>query len=294
MDERMTVFPGAEVTTIIRGHFNLVPIVPQPGVANGGALQWWTEPMTTSELFARMREVAEEDALLQVNHPRTPGMVAFAGYDPNTGEPGDPDFWSWDFDTLELINGGVDDLHDVREDFFSFLNLGYTPIPVGVSDSHYRFIPCGLGRTDVYLGEDEPSAVTWESYRSALLDGHVVVASGTTLRVRVGDALPGDTLTGTTAALEIDVQTPSWIEPGTLRIYRNGDVLHEQILTERDDDGHWFEDNLEVDSEQDAWFVVEVEGTEPLGDTWRNHTPYAMTNAFFLDVEGDGWDAPGL
>ena len=27
---------------------------------------------------------------------------------------------------------------------------------------------------------------------------------------------------------------------------------------------------------------------------WRGGTPYAMTGAFLVDVDGDGWQAPGL
>ena len=38
--------------------------------------------------------------------------------------------------------------------------------------------------------------------------------------------------------------------------------------------------------------VVEVLGEASLGDTWRNTNAYALTNAFFLDVGGDGWEAP--
>jgi hypothetical protein len=48
-----------------------------------------------------------------------------------------------------------------------------------------------------------------------------------------------------------------------------------------------------VDSADDAWFAVEVMGTQSMGDFWRNNTPYGMTNAFFLDVDGDGWTPPG-
>ena len=39
--------------------------------------------------------------------------------------------------------------------------------------------------------------------------------------------------------------------------------------------------------------VVEVVGDTRLGATWRNTTAHAFTNAFYLDVDGDGWEAPG-
>ena len=295
LSDRLRSYAGVEVTTMLRGHFNIYTQVPDDRtVRNGGALAWWDLRVSTEELFDQMRQAVEPDALLQINHPRTPGMLTFSGYDPGTGEASDPDAFSWDFEVFELLNGGVEDLHEVRQDWFSFLNLGHTPTPLGVSDSHYRFIPCGLGRTDVYLERDEPADVTWDDLREALLAGHIVVASGTTLRVQAGDALPGDAVSGETIALEVAVSAPSWIAPGSLRVYRNGEVVWEQDLAEADSQGLWFDDTIHLESDADAWFVVEVEGDQSLGDAWRNHTPYAISNALFLDVDGDGWEAPGL
>jgi len=298
LGDRLRVFPGLEVTTLVRGHFNVFPLEPAPLTQiNGGAVAWWIDPKDTSDLFERMIEAGGPGALVQVNHPRSPGMFTFAGYDPETGEPDDPDYWSWEFGTFELINGGVDDVEVIREDWFSMLDRGRIHTPVGVSDSHYRFIPCGLGRTDVYLGTDTPSEVTDEDLRAALLAGHVVVAAGTTLRATLdagaGVALPGDTVVGASAVLSATVEAPDWIAPGTLRVYRNGEVIHEEALPEASPSGTWFDGSWSVESSEDAWFTVEVMGTEPMGDIWRNHTPYAMTNAFFLDVDGNGWTAPG-
>ncbi len=295
LDDTLRVVPGLEVTTLLRGHFNLYPLEPAPLTeVNGGAVTWWVDLQDTSDLFERMREAGGPEAILQVNHPRSPGMFAFAGYDPETGEPDDPDFWSWDFETIELLNGGVDDLADIRRDWFSSLNSGRIHTPVGVSDSHYRFIPCGLGRTDLYLATDSPGDTADDDLREALLAGHVVVASGTTLRATLDGALPGETVTGSPATLAATVEAPDWIVPGVLRVYRDGEVIHEEQLPDTSDQGVWFDGSWHVDAEDDAWFAVEVEGSVPMGAIWRNHTPYALTNAFFLDADGDGWTAPGL
>jgi len=299
LDDRMLAVPGLEVTTIVRGHFNIFPMEPEPlGTPNGGAVAWWDTPRDTQELFDRMRTAGGPDALIQVNHPRSPGMFALADYDPDTGEPGRERFWSDDFELMELLNGGVDDLPLIRRDWFSQLSLGRNVVPTGVSDSHYRWIPCGQGRTDVFLDADDPSEVTVDAVREAVRAGHVVVAGGTTLRATLdpgsGPVLPGDTAAGAKATLAVQVRTPPWFEPGTLRVYRNGEVVHEQELPGPAVDGVWFDGGIAVEADSDAWFAVEVQGTEPMGDAWRNSTPYAMTNAFFLDVDGDGWVSPGL
>ena len=294
LEERLQVIPGVEVTTMMRGHFNVYPLqAADPGLPQGGALQWWEERVSTSDLFELIRQTVGGEPLLQINHPRTPGMLAFAGYSPSSGEPDEPDSFSWDFETFELLNSGVKDLEDVRTDWFSFLDLGQIHTPLGVSDSHYRFIPCGLGRTDVFLDSDDPSKVQLEDLWDALLAGHVVVAAGTTLRVAAGEALPGDTVTGAELSLEVQVLTPGWIEPGTLRLYQDGELIHEELLTERSADGAWFDGSFALQSEQDAWYVVEVWGESPLGAAWRDAAPYAVSNAIFQDVQGDGWAAPG-
>ncbi len=293
LGSRLLTFPAVEVTTMIRGHFNLWPIeVGARTEPNGGALDWWNLRVSTDELFEAMRDAAGPDALLQVNHPRTPGMLTFADFDPVTGEADDPDTFSWGFDTFELINGGVDDLEDVRADFFGFLDHGEIRTPLGVSDSHYRFIPCGMARTDVFLDRDSPEGLEADAVVEAVLAGHVVAATGVTLRAWAGGALPGDTLTGSSANVDVQVMAPSWIQPDSLRLIRDGDIVEEHALGPAED-GVLFDDSLLLEADSDAWFVLEVTGSTPMGDVWRNQSPYAMSNAFFLDVDGDGWQAPG-
>ncbi|MFT7518128.1 MAG: hypothetical protein ACI9MC_000255 [Kiritimatiellia bacterium] len=297
LDDRMKVIPGLEVTSLMRGHFNLYPVQPAPlDEVNGGAVPWWYPIDDTEDLVDRMREYGGPDALLQVNHPRSPGMFGLGRYKPEEGEPIDEDYFSWRFDTFELLNGGVDDVEAVRADWFSFLDKGVVRTPTGASDSHYRYIPCGMARTDVFLSVDDPSKVEPDDLRAALLSGHVVVASGTTLRahLRAGDdkALPGDTLVADAATLTMSVRTPEWIEPGELRVYKDGVVIHTERIGGREPAPLNYEAEFAVSSSKDAWYVVEVQGDRAMGATWRGTTPYAVTNAFFLDVDGDGWTGP--
>jgi len=62
----------------------------------------------------------------------------------------------------------------------------------------------------------------------------------------------------------------------------------------RDDAGRWIEHAFTLEPQDDAWYVVEALSDTALGTPWRGSVPYAVTNAFFVDVAGDGWDAPGL
>jgi hypothetical protein len=292
---RMSVVPGTEVTSMLRGHFNVYPLDPAPLEAvNGGAVDWWTPPEDTEELFDRIEAAAGSEALVQVNHPRTPGMFDFAAFDSETATPGRADMWSWRFDTFELLNGGVDDVDDLRADWFALLDFGQVRVPTGASDSHYRYIPCGMARTDIDVGTDDPAGVTPDAVREALRAGHVVVASGTTLRVSAdgGAAGPGDTVTGGVVELRATVQAPSWLEPGTLRIWQGGEVVVEQPVPDASAGFARLDQTWTLTATEDTWVVVEVRGEAAQGDLWRNARPYAAANAVFVDVDGDGWEAP--
>lgn len=297
LDDQMLVVSGTEVTTLMRGHFNLYPLEPAPLEANnGGAVPWWDTPIDTQALFDRMREIAGPDALVQVNHPRTPGMFTFGSLETETATPSKPEYWSWDFQAFELLNGGVSDLDQLRDDWFGMLDFGFIRLPSGASDSHYRYIPCGLGRTDVFVNETDVSKVSINDVTSALLAGHVVVASGTTLRATItgsgAPALPGDTVIGSTITVSAKVRSPEWIQPGTLRIWVGGTVAVEEPLPLAANDGLWLDQSWTLEVPADTWIVVEVVGTSEQGAMWRDATPYAATNAFFIDVAGDGWTPP--
>ena len=296
LDSLMTVIPGLEVSPVLRGHHNLFPVEPDVTLPNGGALSWWQPITDTADFHAQVRESGGPDSLIQVNHPRS-GLFDFAGLEPATATPARPDFWSWDFDMFELINGKrVSAWEEVRADWFGFLNAGQRKVPTGVSDSHSRRSPCGYGRTDVYLGLDEPSEVTPEALSDALRAGHVVVAGGLTMRVTASDGastwLPGDLVESGSFSLAVRVSSPSWLVPTVLRLYKNGEVIEELSFPETASGGVWMDQALEVSADSDAWFVVEVEGDDTLGGIWGSSIPYAASNAFFVDVDADGWTGP--
>lgn len=297
LDDNLLVIPGTEVTTLLRGHFNLYPLAAAPLESpNGGAEPWWNTPADTQELFDRMRAGAGPDAIVQVNHPRSPGMFAFGGFESATATASNPELWSWDFQAFELLNGGVSDLDDLRADWFAMLDFGWIRVPTGASDSHYRYIPCGMARTDVFVNATDVGNANVSDVASALLAGHVVVASGTTLRATVtgsGEpALPGDTVFGSSVTVRAKVLAPDWIQPGTLRVYVGGVVAVEEILPGQAKDGVWIDGSWTLDVPRDSWVVVEVAGEQPQGAMWRDALPYAATNAFFVDVAADGWTSP--
>ncbi len=298
LDGVMTVIPGVEVSPPLRGHFNLFPIEPRgPSVINGGAPPWWTGYPDTDGLMAMMRQSAP-DAALQVNHGRdgTSAMMNAASFDPSVSEPYRADFWSWDFDLVELINaGGVNNWVAPRQDWFSWLNTGRIKVPTGVSDSHGLSRICGYGRTEVFVDTADPSNVDVDAVRDALAAGHVVVSGAVTLRVTGdGGALPGDTITGGAVELVVSVRGPDHVVPDEVRLYRNGELIQTEAITGPSVGGLWWEGSFNDAPATDSWYVVEVQGTQALGAFWGGSVAYAITNAFFVDTDGDGWEAPGI
>jgi len=287
--ERLEIVPGTEVTTIIRGHANLYPVEPDTTARNGGGLVWWDrEPTTTQDLYDRMRAWAPE-ATVQLNHGRESlGMPDAAGF--TAAGPDREDFWSWDFDVHEIVTAGeVDAWRQNRDDWFAFINLGAIKHVVGSSDTHSLSRTCGFGHTDVQAGD----GATAEEAMAALQAGRTIASTGVSLRASLDDAGPGETLAAATATLSIAVRGPSWVQPGVVRVYRNGVLWQEQAL-DAGVDGLIAELSYPVDEAEDAWFAVEVDEGAAQGHAWGGHPPYALTNALFLDADGGGWTAPDL
>jgi hypothetical protein len=301
-DGQLRWVAGVEVSPVLRGHFNLFPIEPAGrAVPNGGAVAWWERVEDTDELFARMRAVPGPGVspLVQVNHGRT-GMFSFSSYDWTSGAPGRENFFSWDFDAFELVNGQSNGSWEpLRRDWFSFLAVGQKKLPTGVSDSHNRGAECGFARTDIFFGEDDPDAIDPATLRAALTAGHAVVAGGITLRASLDDGtdgppkLPGDTASADTVTISAQVLGPDWIVPAVVRLYANGE-LSEELPVGAWDAGTWWGGSWELSPEADTFYVVEVEGNQGIGGPWGGTVAYAATNAFFVDVDGDGWEPPGL
>jgi hypothetical protein len=280
---RMYAMPGVEVTPIVKGHFNLFPVEPDPDAVNGGALRWWDRYPDADALHTAARATAPEGAILQINHGRNAlGMFDLAGW--TAARVARPDAFTLDFDLMEIVT--TEDEEDWirnRNDWFGLLSSGEVRVPTGASDSHERTHRCGAGRTDVMVPVASVSELSGAAVRDALLGGATVVASGITLRATLDGRPPGSTATGADAVLDIQVLGPSWVRPDVVRVWRNGEVLEERTTAEAVD-GVWFDEQISVAADGDSWFVVEVDGSTALGHLWGGSTAYALSNAFFLDA----------
>ncbi len=289
----MTSVPGEEGSTVLRGHFNLYPAVPDPAASNNGAPIWWEmEPADTGELFERFREVFADEGFIQVNHGRGPGMFSLGGYDPEEGTASSPDVYNSGFDSMEILNGkDYGDAAELREDWCSHLDRGLRPIAIGVSDVHGRRTGPGYARTYVDAGIDDPAEFDPDTFFAALRAGKAVVSGGPFVTLTAssesdGPVGLGETLVGETITLSMEVQGPSWMSIDEIWVYGEGcDVLEVLAVDpEAAETPILFQGETTFYPAVDTFYFIEVHGSATMGYVWSGAHAYALTNPIFVDV----------
>jgi hypothetical protein len=49
---------------------------------------------------------------------------------------------------------------------------------------------------------------------------------------------------------------------------------------------------FDLSPEVDAWYTVRATGQTDMGPVYSGQTPWAMTNAIYVDLDGEGWTPP--
>jgi hypothetical protein len=285
---KLASMTGVEITTLSWGHFNAFPYPKSLEVPA-------THETSPLEIFAVVRARAPQ-AVLQVNHPRMPGVGYFnrGEVDTKTGVAESPEF-SFAFDTLEVSNGF--DLEDpsvlernLRE-WFELLNVGHRYTAVGNSDSHrVVFQWAGWPRTYVRAADQDLTEVAPLEIARALTGGHALVSCGIfVLPTANGSAGPGDTVQGSRVSLAISLRAPEWVDVSRVEIYANGAKVEERT---RDAGPHKSVWNLDVDLQfkADTWLVVVARGDKFMNDELPGKwiKPFGFSNPIYVDVDSDG------
>lgn len=283
---------GVEITTVGWGHFNAFPYpldarTPQ----HAGVVPW--------EIFADARALAPR-AVIQVNHPRMSGGIGYFSRLRMSEDlaPEAEEGFSFDFDTLELVNGFELDqpatLEKNLQEWFALLDWGHTYTAVGNSDSHSLvFQWAGYPRTYVKVADDDPERVSEDEIASALLKGRAQISNGIFAEARVaGEGGPGDLVASPTGEvlLEVAAHAAPWVDVSRAEAWVNGQLLAKTTLVppSRQRPVYGWRQLLEL--HEDAWIVVIVRGDRPLRETFpeAKGTPFVILNPIFVDVDGDG------
>lgn len=296
LEKFVTRIIGDELTTIKYGHFNVFPLPYDENRPNNGAPQWWG--IGPKEIFANVRAIPTEP-VIQVNHPRSGvggGYFSSVELDPNNCQVKYPQFWSEDFDLIEIFNGKrVSQLKETYPDWFMFINAGKKRTATGTSDSHHIYgIEAGYPRSYVLVGKDTVDDFDERSFIQAVRNQKVMVSGGPFIDFRVGGKTLGELAQAKEGkvALDIRVESPSWMPLTKLTIYQNGEAVKEIPLKETKEPVK-FNDKVTVEVAKDSWFFVAAEGTESLAPVYPEAQPYGFTNPIYVDANGDGkFDAP--
>jgi hypothetical protein len=296
---------GEEVTATLPEHMTMFPAVPD-GSIRGGIVDWYG--MDIAEIYAAMRERSEGGVSL-LNHPSYLGII---DWDDESASPGlddptllglapDAAIWDWDFDGLEVVNGHsspFDDGNGRFDRWMSMLNAGHALVAAGASDDHSGD-QVGFPRSYFAAGTDDPAALDEGELVDAYQSGAVLVSAGGFMRVSVDGAGLGEQVTaaGGEVALDLHVEAIPEIDVTHVSVFVNCD----EVLTLAADDpdgvvklsGVW---SLPIEGDAHVTAAAFGQNRLPAGlpqyDAER--VPRAMSNAIFVDGDGDGvFSAPG-
>ncbi|MBW2316145.1 MAG: CehA/McbA family metallohydrolase, partial [Deltaproteobacteria bacterium] len=239
-----------------------------------------------------------------------------------------------DFDAMEIINGtGVNGYLASRRDWFSLLNqanlqtaLGPVPFIVGtgVSDSHRITLEtAGYARSYVLGVGDDPATLSTGSFNANVVAGRVMGTTGPFVEFTLSDATGataqlGDTLVPDSPLVNLHVRVlaSNWIPVEEVRIIQNGAVVQvfDATTSPAVRSGPWrpwsqsrsrvrrFEADIPLILGNDAYLLVEAGAAlspTPTPDPFVDQivpglVSLAFTNPIFVDLDGDGFDPPGV
>jgi hypothetical protein len=326
LESRLAVSSGIEVTTKNWGHFIAFPYgidqAPPP-----------FEGVDPGFIFSTIRENAPR-SVIQVNHPRMEHIAYFArlqvsestvaagdgprplesreqaGNDeseadarPGLGQLGrqlmaPPPGFSFDFDTIEVINGFELGKPEVMlrniADWFALLNIGFRYTAVGNSDSHTLVHQwAGYPRTYVKVETSDLAKLRPDEVASALLYGRAQISNGIFLDVTANKtAGPGDELVlgSNRLGLRVLARAAPWVSVDSAEVWVNGVKRSETRKTAAPHAVNRIQWVTTLDLNVDSWVVVAARGDVELGAQLpgAKGNPFCLTNPIFVDVDGDG------
>ncbi len=284
---------GVEITTGGWGHFNCYPYPKDERPPQYAGVVPWA-------IFADARALAPR-SVIQVNHPRLSGIGYFRRLRRTEGKPPSAEEgFSFDFDTLEVVNGfeldAPADIEGNIQDWFSLLDYGYVYTAVGNSDSHSLTVQWpGSPRTYVQVGDDRPEGVSADELTSSLLKGRAVISNGIFATVRawgVGSGGPGELVQAEKGrvVVELTAHAAPWVDVSRAELWVNGRLAKKIPLTRKAGARGVYSLRESLELDEDSWLVVIVRGDRPLGETFpeARGTPLAIVNPVFVDLDGDG------
>jgi hypothetical protein len=219
------------------------------------------------------------------------------------------------------------------EDWFTLLNLGFRHTALSNSDSHgWTSTEAGCPRNYIASTTDDPAFIDEQEIADAVRDHRVVATFGPFVQIWVDGHPIGDEVVpaDATVDLQVEVQAPTWMDLDRVEIYQNGTLIH-VFEVDVEGDPYRLDETLEITLSEDAWFVAIAMGDEDLAPVFtpvevpylpldevvmdalsaveavttfltpsvpipRQYPvyPFGLTNPIWVDLDGNGFDAPGI
>ena len=214
------------------------------------------------------------------------------------------------------------------------MNLGFRFTVLGNSDTHgLTSTEAGCPRNYVMSETDDPAFLDDQAIAEAVREHRVVASYGPFVQMWVDDEPIGSELVpeGDEITIRVDVQAPTWIGVDRLELYENGTLVEEVDIEDSGDPLERWSGSFARTPQQDSWYVVIVMADDDLAPVFSPvEIPYvdlqevvvealagveaissllepaapipriypvpslAVTNPIWVDLAGDGFDAPGL
>ncbi|MEM7316671.1 MAG: CehA/McbA family metallohydrolase, partial [Planctomycetota bacterium] len=319
----MATCTGMELTggPLPINHQNAFPLEMHTHEQDGGGPQVDSNPVKQIERLALWDNSASK--VVQANHPDIPAIL---GDRDVNGQPDDGfrAMLGW-MDIIEIhppqfiFDVPKKDLapKDRRNRMFywlQLLNLGYRIPGVVNTDAHYNFHGSGWLRNYMESPTDLPYEIKVSDMIHSAEHGHMVMTSGPFLEAEIRKAV-GTKLARYNVGEDIDyspgdilwirVQCPNWFDINRVQVFANGRPLPKLNFTRKANPKLFTEDVVRFETQflvpdfkEDTHLIVATIGEgltlgPVMGTENGARPPVAVTNPFFLDVDGGGFKGNG-
>jgi hypothetical protein len=324
----VTSLLSTELTPYTAGHTNFFPYHPKPLEYRRGMVN--NENRRLRDIMHDVRKISP-NVLVQLNHPRQSDRLSgelpdnwreiidagdyFEHMGP-AGHPYQPDMplhtkpnsvlleadtqtgvRDLDFDLIEVINAGGPDhesrLRAVRKDWLSLVKQGERKVATANSDSHMSAHQVAVPRTMVSVAGDSVASFSEAEFVDSLRAGNAYGTTGPMIEIDLSGKQMGETFSGERGQLKIKITSADWIPVDLLKVQINGETISEHQLIDQASN----ELLIPISFSKDSFVTIEASGpiTQAYRDIYPDISPYAFTNAIFVDYNSDGkWVAPGL
>ncbi|MHC5034617.1 MAG: CehA/McbA family metallohydrolase, partial [Planctomycetota bacterium] len=221
----------------------------------------------------------------------------------SAGAGAPPPTLSAEVDALEVLSGrDVAAADGVLTWWFDLLNSGRQVVATGGSGSRTAVgVEGGSARTFVHCAAGDAKAAAAEiaaAVRRLKRVPNAFVTNGPFVEVTLNGRPIGSlqSVEDDKVRMELRVRAPLWIDVSKATVYCNGHIAEEVEIPEPTKPLRC-DRVLGLEVPGDCWFVVVVEGERPLVPAYCGGssapTPFAVTNPFWVDADGDGEVHPG-